>query len=222
MKLTHPIATLAAGVLLALGLQAPALATAIVTNTTFNFSGNCEDCASSYEQPAFGVTGSLVLSNYTLGNAISNSNFVSFAYGGSNLVNPFGVNNFNLISVSGSMTDHTGGAGGPNSGPDSFYLVFGQGALSGYWFQSIGSIDSNVGSAKFQLCAPVTPGNSDTTDCRVGVSNGGGDKDVGHQAVWTGPNLPIPNSNDVPEPGSLALLGLGLIALAGARRKFRA
>jgi hypothetical protein len=41
--------------------------------TTYNFVGTCSDCTGT-------GTGTLVLQNYTLGNAISSSNFVSFTY----------------------------------------------------------------------------------------------------------------------------------------------
>jgi hypothetical protein len=66
-------------------------------NTTFTFHGTCSDCSGT-------ATATLVLSNYTLGQAITGANFVSFTYNGTNLQVPFTITASTLQSVSGSMT----------------------------------------------------------------------------------------------------------------------
>jgi hypothetical protein len=54
-------------------------ASAIPVYSTFTFTGDCGDCTGQ-------GTGTLVLQNYTLGDALETSNFVSFTYS-SNLLN---------------------------------------------------------------------------------------------------------------------------------------
>ena len=48
-------------------------ASAVTTYSTFTFTGDCGDCTGQ-------ATGTLVLKNYTLGDPLETSNFVSFAY----------------------------------------------------------------------------------------------------------------------------------------------
>lgn len=65
-----------------------------IVNSTYVFTGDCTDCT--------GVgTGTLVLSNYTLGNALTSGNFISLGYT-SNLIN-FSITSATLASISGSL-----------------------------------------------------------------------------------------------------------------------
>jgi hypothetical protein len=57
---------------------------AFAQNTTFTFHGTCSDCSGT-------ATATLVLANYTLGQPITGSNFVSFTYNGTNLGGPFTI-----------------------------------------------------------------------------------------------------------------------------------
>ena len=86
--------------LLALGpatlLPRDASATAISTNSTFYFAGACSDCVGTGRAE-------LVLANYTLGTAISSSNFLSFHYDGTNLLAPFTITASSSNSYSGAI-----------------------------------------------------------------------------------------------------------------------
>lgn len=69
--------------------------------STFNFSGNCEDCAIAGELSSYAVTARLVLQNYFQGNTISAANFVSFVYGGSNLLPAYSISSADLTFLRG-------------------------------------------------------------------------------------------------------------------------
>ena len=84
-------------------------ATPVGPTTTFYFNGDCDDCAGALVlgwiplAPVFDVfhatgdgqyqhvTGTLVLSNFTPGVALTSANFVSFSYDGSSIIQPFTV-----------------------------------------------------------------------------------------------------------------------------------
>lgn len=68
-------------------------ADAVQTNVTFLFGGNCIDCAEAAGTDSFPITGTLVLKGgeYQIGEKISPEWFISFSYGGSNLINPFEI-----------------------------------------------------------------------------------------------------------------------------------
>ncbi len=88
-------------VLTALGTQQ---AHATTLNETYTFTGVCRvgDCT------GVGV-GSLVVSNYVLGNALTNANFVSFDYS-SSIISSFSVTSATLLSIGGSLnSDLSGG-----------------------------------------------------------------------------------------------------------------
>jgi hypothetical protein len=61
--------------------------------TTFDFTGDCGDCTGE-------GTGTLVLQNYTLGDALETSNFVSFTY------------KSNLVDITGDSIGSDGGLSG--------------------------------------------------------------------------------------------------------------
>jgi len=75
---------------------APHASAISISTQTFEFTGACIDCTGT-------ATASLVLQNYTLGNGITNSNFVSFTYNPTDLI-PAGyvistaLNNFESIN----------------------------------------------------------------------------------------------------------------------------
>ena len=89
----------------------------------WRFSGNCTDCATRNETPFYAVTATLTLQNYLQGTALSNTNFVSFVYGGSNLLSSYAVPTpFTFGNLSGNLT-----AGGT----ESLFLNFNSG---GYFY----------------------------------------------------------------------------------------
>ena len=96
------LATLMTGVALA---SMPARADPMSVST-FDFSGICSDCATV-------GNAELTLSNYTLGDAISAANFVSFAYAGTDLLPAFNIDATQAYSLAGSI-------GAPIPGPQDF------------------------------------------------------------------------------------------------------
>ena len=96
-------------------------------DTTYYFSGLCSDCSGTAQA-------ALVLQNYTFGSTITQSNFVSFTYDGTNLIpGPVVVTAADLFtsSVNGQMTT-------PYPGPQFFTFAS---TVNGSNF----SFDSSVG-----------------------------------------------------------------------------
>jgi MYXO-CTERM domain-containing protein len=71
--------------LAALGVVALGTAhTSFAANTSYFFSGVCPGCTTT-------ATATLVLSNYTLGTAVTGANLVSFTFNGTNLTSAFTI-----------------------------------------------------------------------------------------------------------------------------------
>ncbi len=101
--------TLVASVL-ALSLFAMAnssLANVAATYTEYDFVGQCSDCEGTGQ-------GKLTLQNYTVGESFSASNFVSFSYEGTNLLQPYTI-----------------------TANDTNFLVYGHIAVQGYGHDSL-------------------------------------------------------------------------------------
>lgn len=58
---------------------------------TYFLTMDCTDCAAAAGTDAYPVQAQLTLQNYTLGDALDYSHFVSFFYSGSNLVAPYSI-----------------------------------------------------------------------------------------------------------------------------------
>lgn len=115
------------------------------TLTTYYFTGTCSDCSGT-------ATATLTLGNYTLGQPITTSNFYSFTYNGTNLVNAFTINlSSPSLSVSGSITTIPG--------PNTVSITSGttnafNSNANGQWF--VGFL-SDIGSTSTWTAAATPP-----------------------------------------------------------------
>ncbi|MEZ5736704.1 MAG: PEPxxWA-CTERM sorting domain-containing protein [Novosphingobium sp.] len=96
LKMKAFLAAIGAGAALAYSPSAMAL---VMGDYTFNFSGNCVDCAEAAETDFYPVTATLMVQNYELGTPFELDNFVQFDYGGSNLVGPFSVTTSSIVDT---------------------------------------------------------------------------------------------------------------------------
>jgi len=186
-------------------------ANAVAGNTTFYWSATCLDCSAIGNGASTKIFATLTLKDYVLGDPIvgdypSNPtpvgvpNFVSFVYGGSNLVNPYTVyddstlpnrdlNEYPASEVSGQINT--------DPGASNFAVEFDDGLFfrtssDGAWSTCAPGVDGYYTVPS--VCFPTAPA------------------DFGNAAVFT---------TAVPEPGAWAMLvgGLGLVAFMRRRRK---
>lgn len=172
--------------------------------TTYYFNANCTDCAQAANAASYGVLGTLVLDGYTPGSALTESQFVSFSYSGSNLVAGFSIDAQTLAAdlggeVSGNIPSLLPAAA-------DFYLRFGDGvgflsrASDGLFF--VCNYGSGYGGPS---CQEIWRQHNDTGTVQVSTVN----------STVLGPG----GSTGVPEPTTALLVGLGLFAAAASRRR---
>ncbi len=120
MKVRHTsrMAVTVGIVMMALSPSAQAGTVAVNGSGAWRFFGNCVDCAIFAERANFPVTATLTLQNYIQGNALTNANFVSFRYDGSNLLAAYLVTGAPPASVTGFLV---------NGGAQRLNLNFGNG-----------------------------------------------------------------------------------------------
>jgi hypothetical protein len=140
---------------LAVFAAAPAKAIITAPTTTYEFTGNCEDCAVAAGTETYIVHAQLVLdSSYVLGTSIA-PDFVSFTYDGSNLLAAFTVGVSDVFDLSGELPTTLPGppkedidfrtlaAFGPSPRDDQVSI-----RSSGFWFIGQEPIDFG-GNASF-------------------------------------------------------------------------
>lgn len=175
-------------------LATPAQASLVASTTTFSFTGNCIDCAIAAHTASYDVTGTLVLQgeNFNLGQKVGQSYFVSFSYGGSNLLAPYTVTSADVtyffeafdssITLRKNMAD----------GSELFFL----------WTHYNYTQDENGESIRHDVGTWSTGFNNMPAD----YGNAGSFQRA-------------PNGNTVPEPASALLFGTALVGLWGAKRR---
>lgn len=202
--------TLGASVVGALALASAAQARAISLpplesgQTRYMFQGLCVDCAAAAGEAEFFVSAQLVLQDHLPGAELTDDQFVSFAYFGSNLLDPFFV---------GSQTAPTGFWHHPYFEGFGHY-VNGQVERGNVTIDTLSMVFGDA--LQFEL-------KSDGTWFTCGAKgdqyyavacNWTQNQDIGIHGVFT--------PAAVPEPSAIAMMGLGLAAVGGlARRRER-
>ena len=197
-----------AGLVLSALMAVTAQAAPTAPYSIFQFSGNCVDCAAASEAPnnPYPVTATLTLQNYLPDSGLSPvSSFFSLTYGGSNLIDPFTLHADSQFGVASDPFGY--GPAGVNfyvNGLASETSAFLDGQEMYFLSMTDGSWSLGFGNG---LCA----GDGDNLICVT--------QDIGDTGQWTFVRTVLPVTNDVPEPGSLLLMGGALVALAVVRKR---
>ena len=205
----HALRALAVASGLAAGAAGSAQATLL--QQTYYFNATCSDCAVAANSATYGVLGTLVLQGYTAGDAITESNFVSFTYSGSNLIPGFTVDleEYMVVGASDPVTSGVYALSGaiPASLPSAaeFEIAFGDGL--GFKSEADGS---------FYVCGrSAVPPPYYAPGCSHVYNN---DMGTGSFSTVNSVVLGPGGQGTIPEPGTALLAALGLLAAVTRRR----
>jgi PEP-CTERM motif-containing protein len=105
-KLILSVHTLFASLIVVFGMSFSSVSqsTPIVgMDVVFKFTGLCTDCASAASVSEYPVTGLLSLTDFVPQATLDRDNFVSFSYGGSNLIDPFEIFKSDIDILDGAL-----------------------------------------------------------------------------------------------------------------------
>ncbi|MDO6505428.1 PEP-CTERM sorting domain-containing protein [Colwellia sp. 4_MG-2023] len=177
--------------------------------TSYYFTGQCQDCYANADGSYGTAEAILELVDYTWGDAILLTNFVSFEYFDTDLFSGFSVTDINSIdSLSGTLINN------------DFEITAGK-----FFFESLSFSDPLVTAWETGCVFGAITGsiNCRDTEPDTGGGSGGahGSKDFGSSPNWVeiiDDSIADPIIHEVPEPSTFAILAFGIMLLVSRHK----